>query len=164
MNDIRSIIFAVQRICHTIAHFLATLVFFAERRFIKLEQIEQIKTLMPLVSATGYAIWTTSLVWERVYEETNEQFTSDLGVHLGGFFFEALPLLKNVESFAPYSFMTSNSQLSPGLCMRVVLWTASLPQDRTPVEAEFSLDDDHHEVPHSPRESCDHHGHAHAHG
>jgi hypothetical protein len=98
------------RVCHTASHFFATLQFLSDQKLVKINKTAPLTYYSSLFGTLGFAIWTATLVWRRYRGEAEERFASDLGIHLGGFFFEAIPLAK--QSFLITSWVPVLNKIS----------------------------------------------------
>lgn len=156
---------SLARICHAVAHFFATAEFLHELKLCRLDKFEKAFKYTAVFSLVGYAIWTTSLVWQRYQGGANDQFASDMCIHLGGCLFEAIPLTKTMNSFAPYTSFLNKAASLAGIIHAWFVVQRLMPQDREEVVAEFIIPDfEEDDFPQSHHHSPGHeHLHSHSH-
>lgn len=130
------------RICHAVAHFCASLQFLSDLNLFKSSRFDQAMKFVPLISATGYALWTATLLWRRYQGEENKHFKSDIGIYLGGFLFEAIPLTKEIAALASYTAGINKLSAIAGIIHAGSLAARLMPQDREKVKATFIAPDD----------------------
>jgi hypothetical protein len=103
------------RVCHAISHLFATLSFLSERRLLRLGKLEPIIKYQAILSATGYGLWTISLIWQRFQHKKNVNFSSDLAIHGGGFLFEGLEIAKSFNSISAYASIINKVRAIAGI-------------------------------------------------
>lgn len=156
-------------VCHAVSHFLATLQFLEDHNLIKLNRFQPVLKFMPLFSSAGYAMWTAALIWRRHQGEENNRFAADLGVHLGGFLFVAIPLAKDVSEFAQYASVIKKLSALAGIIHAWCVVDRLMPQDREEFDTKFTLPDEfldessHHDHDEPKCEHSPHEGHHHHH-
>lgn len=83
------------RIAHTTAHFFATAAYLSKYNICRFGFLERFLNFGSLLTLVGYALGTSAILWDRFRKnQKNDQFYSDLGIHLGGFIFEGLPIVQ----------------------------------------------------------------------
>ncbi|MBX9703944.1 MAG: hypothetical protein K2X39_07295, partial [Silvanigrellaceae bacterium] len=82
------------RIAHLASHALSTAIYLSEKGIYHIARLEKWFKYAPVFSAMGFALWTTSLVWQSYSRRRdNPHMLSDLGIHAGGLVFQAFPIL-----------------------------------------------------------------------
>lgn len=137
-----SYLLTAARVAHTVSHFFATLKFLADHHLIRAERFGRVFTFMPYLSAAGYGIWTISLIARRVMDQATvgerNQFVSDLGIHLGGFFFQAVPLINNFSLISnEYHSIINKIASFAGIITAWCVAYRLLPQDKERVNTEY---------------------------
>jgi hypothetical protein len=88
------------RLSHTTAHFFATAAYLSKYNICHFGCLEKVLKFGSLLTAVGYALGTSAIFWDKYHHgKENPQFYSDLGIHLGGFAFEALPIVQSLSCF-----------------------------------------------------------------
>jgi hypothetical protein len=83
------------RVAHTTAHFFATAAYLSEYNICHFGYLERFLKFGSVLTVVGYALGTSAILWDRYRKnQQNDQFYSDLGIHLGGFVFEGLSIVK----------------------------------------------------------------------
>lgn len=144
------------RVCHITGHFLATASFLSELQLYQFKVLEKYFKYAPAFTALGYAIWTLSLIWRRHQEEADDHFSSDLGIHLAGCLFEAIPLTKSISTLAPYAHVINKVTAIAGIIHAWCVVQRLMPQDQEELEGDFVMPADD-VFAHSPHK----HGHQH---
>jgi len=103
------------RVCHLAAHLLASLEFLNVQQICSLAGMERYFAYGNLFSATGYAIWTIQLVWNRFQENADELSLTELFMQAGGFLFEAVQFINKVDPFNPYLLMLNPAASIAGI-------------------------------------------------
>jgi hypothetical protein len=138
------------RVCHAISHFLATAAFLSELKLYQLSCLDKAFKYTTASSALGYAIWTISLIWRRHQGKTDEQFSSDLGIHLAGCLFTAIPLTKTLAVLAPYAYIINRLTAIAGMIHAWCVVQRLMPKDREKLVGYFTFSaHDHHHHSHS---------------
>jgi hypothetical protein len=148
---------SVSRVCHAVAHFFATIEFLHEHQLFSLERLEKACKYASIFSALGYALWTISIIWQRCQGVENENFAADIGIHLGGFSFEAIPLTKGIGFFAPYAFQLNKAAAIAGIIHAWFVVQRLMPKDSEIIDITFVLPEE------NDRDNCHDHAH-HLHG
>lgn len=157
----------LSRLCHTIAHSCATAQFVHELKLVALDKIEKVFKYGAILSTIGYAVWTISLIWQRHQGKVNQHFSSDLSIHLGGFFFESFQLINRLDIAAPYSFVINKIASLAGIIHAWCFAQRLMPQDQEEVATHFVLPEEKEEeagdehVLHHYHDDHDEHCHSH---
>jgi hypothetical protein len=147
------------RVCHTMSHFLAFTTFLSEHKLGRFGVLEKLFKYAPVFNALGYALWTTTLIWRRYQGKSNDQFFSDLGIHMGGCLFETLPLTKSINTMAPYGHIINKMAAVAGIIHAWFVVQRLIPPDCEEVTCQFVMPEND-VLGDSPD---DHHHHAHNH-
>lgn len=120
------------RITHTFSHFLAFLSFMEEHQLAPLGRLEKILKIRSLFSVIGYALTLIYIISKRNEEKIKKHLYSELGIHLGGFLFYAIPLT------------TSSSALKSLTALAGIIhaWASAnrlMMQDQEKVKGELEL-------------------------
>ncbi len=153
---------SASRVCHATAHFLATMEFLHDHQLPALEQFKNSFKYASALSSLGYALWTVSLIWQRHQGIKNENFAVDMSIHFGGFLFEAIPLIKTIDSLAPYSFYLGKATAIAGIIHAWFVVQRLMTKDSEVIETYFIMPDENDED-FSPRVDHSHHHHVHDH-
>lgn len=151
----------LSRICHTTAHFFATAQFLHELKLCSLDKFEKNFKYGAVFSALGYSLWTISLVWKRHQGIANDQFSSEMGIHLGGGLFETIHLSNRIGFLAPYSSYLNKIAALAGIIHAGFVVQHLMPKDQEEFsvhhilpEEELDLDDMQLLSPHHHDEHC----------
>ena len=142
------------RVCHAVSHFLATVSLLTEYELLSFGPLQQMKNYMLILSITGYALRTISLI---AYEWQKEHFQSNLAVNLGGFFFQALTLVKTFELFASSIFVINKIAAVAG----IIHASSAANRLMTPDVEKFNVDFEPKHVHHNHDHGHHHHDHHH---
>jgi hypothetical protein len=85
-------LYAASRVCHAVAHLLASLSFLSDLEIISGTYSSKTQHL---VNMAGYGLGTIHLLKNKIEKKPNENFKSDLGIQLGGFVYESLTALNS---------------------------------------------------------------------
>lgn len=148
----------LSRICHTTAHLFNSLQFLHELKLCSLEKFEKSFKYIPLFSAMGYLLWSISLVWQRHKGIANEQFSSEMGIHLGGGLFETIPLANRLSSLAPYSAILNKAAALAGIIHAWCVVQHLLPKDQEVISVHVVLPQEKKDQDNKRLVSTHHHG------
>lgn len=151
---------SLSRICHAVAHCFATAEFLTKLKLLPSSQFEKIFKYATLLSTLGYALWTTSLIWERHQGKINKQFAEDMCIHFGGCIFEAVHVIEGMDVLSPsLDYAVGKVGSLAGIIHAWCVVSRLMPQDQEEIEVEFKLpeEDTHSEDEQSP--NCHHHHH-----
>jgi hypothetical protein len=127
----------LSRICHATAHLFATAEYLHELKLCSLDKFERFFKYTALISTLGYALWTISLIWQRYQEEINEQFASDVCIHLGGCVFEGIHLVDTIDAFSSYSTILNKVGAVAGIVHAWCVVQRLMPKDTEELTAQF---------------------------
>lgn len=146
------------RVCHAFSHFLSTASFLSEIQICTLSRFDKVFKYTAAFNALGYAIWTISLIYRRFQGNANEQFVSDLGIHLGGCIFELIPSLKTISTFVPHTALLNKVASIAGIIHAACVVQRLMPRDQEEIEGDFIASED---TPHESLSLLHEHHHDH---
>lgn len=150
----------LSRVCHTIAHFFASVKFLHELKLCSLDKFEKYFKYGAVFSAIGYSLWTISLIWQRHRGVANDHFSSEMGIHLGGCLFESIHLSQRISSLAPYASLLNKGAALAGITHAWFVVQHLMPKEQEEFAVHYVmpkqevLDDDVLISPHHHDEHC----------
>ncbi len=150
------------RVFHATSHLLATASLLCELKLYQAIYLEKLFKYTSAFSALGYGIWTISLVWRQYQNNSNDYFASDLGIHLAGCVFEAIPLAKTTAILAPYAYIINKIAAVAGIIHASCVVSRLMPKDKEKVEGHFVMSKNV-VFAHSPHGHHHHQGNSHHH-
>ncbi len=127
------------RVSHAVGHFFSTAILLSEHQLYSFGRLEKVFKYASAFNALGYGMWTISLIWHRYQGKANAQFHSDLGIHLAGGLFEAIPFTKTVSSLAPYASLINKATAIAGMIHAWCTVQRLMPKDKEIVFVSFVL-------------------------
>lgn len=149
----------ISRVCHTTAHFFASAQFLHELKLCSLDRFEKAFKYGAIFNALGYILTTISLVWQKHKGIANDQFSSELGIHLGGSLFEMIHLANRISTLAHYGPQLNKLAAFAGIIHAWNVVQRLMPKDKEEFAVhlelpEDELDDDQLINPHHHDEHC----------
>jgi hypothetical protein len=155
LNYLRS----AARVCHAVSHFLASAAFFSELKLCQVGRLEKAFKYASVFSTLGYALWTISLILQRYKGENKELFASDLGIHLAGCLFEAIPLTKTMSSLAAHAPLINKVAAIAGVIHAWCVVQRLMPNDQEAVTVNLKIEIKDGEIEVHSHANCDKHSH-----
>ncbi|MBA3722874.1 MAG: hypothetical protein H0W88_10810 [Parachlamydiaceae bacterium] len=126
------------RVLHTASHFFSSAEFLIDLKICKLSAVEPLIKYKGLLSASGYALWTGSVLW-RYFKPLNflqdrKNIVSDLMIHVGGGLFEGLSVAKKWKPLANVSTYIAKTAATAG-----IIHAYSVVNRLTPEQEELKI-------------------------
>jgi hypothetical protein len=134
---------SLSRVCHAVAHFFETTNYLQELKLLPpLGGFQRIFKYGALFSTIGYSCWTIHLIWQHYRQRVaNNQFASDMSIHVGGCIFESIRLTEVMDHLGSHAFLLNQVASLAKVVQAWFIVQYLMPKDKEVVTVEYALPD-----------------------